>query len=477
MLPRAISILLLWLSVIPTVAAEIRDGLWNGKPWDEKVLAAGVEKGEPAACAEWAYACHHGVIASGYDEKAIFTRAKQAADAGDPLGMSMLSHCYSRGIGCDRDLVKTFDHATRAAEVGHPLGMKSLSNCYFFANGTARDNGKGRDWLEKSIEAGCIVGRFNKMVLAAEGVFLPKDEEGSMALALEALGKPGCEIFAPHVFSMSMVPEKRARMTDEQVSTADRIVRELVANHHPEALNRLGWSRVWNHDTDGGLPLIVEAANLGNSGAINNLMVMANGGLEVNDRWVPAVADIFSMGEIALQALKRGQRTRDTCFYAGWYMTMPDRPGGADLAGAEPLLREALHWGAREVFQHLGTIYLTLPEKLDRERGVACLTYDLMEYENLKSAQWLGWYLVEGIPEVQDPVRGYAACDYAVRNPMAPAWADAARGWRDKAWERCTPEQKKEAEELIREDYPVGERFQKEAKDILRRHGDLPPGK
>lgn len=455
-------------------AAEIRDGLWNGKPWDSKKLMAGVEKGDPAACAEWAYSCFIGTLASGYDEVAIFDQSKKAADAGDPLGMSMLARCYAKGINCHWDGNKTLRLAKAASEAGHPLGMKELSNCHFFEYGTSRNDEKGQLWLKRSVEGGCIVGRFNTSVLLAGGEFLPKDEEKSIAISLEALGKPGCELFATRVATMALTPGQREHVTAAQAEMAGKIVRELAANRQPDALSRIGWSRVWNHDVDGGLPLIVEAANLGCSAAINNLLVMANGGLELEGHWVPVVADIFSMGEIALRALKRGHRTRDTCYYAGWYMTMPDRPGGADLAGAEPLLRQSLKWGAEQVFQHLGTIYLTLPEKLDVERGVACLTYDLVKYENLKSAQWLGWYLVEGIPEVRDPVRGYAACDYAVKNPMAPVWAEAARGWRKTAWERCTPEQRKEAEELVRENYPAAEKFQQEAKKVLRRHGDLP---
>lgn len=146
---------LLLVSVVQS--AEIKDGAWNGKPWDKEKLMKGVKAGDADALAEWSYCSHYSRLDIRYDTKNMLAYAKKAADKGSALGVYMVGHCYDTGCGVKFDKRVAFKHFMKSKDMGHPLGKWKFHVCQRLGLGMKQDLTNAVEKMEESLEEG--VGR------------------------------------------------------------------------------------------------------------------------------------------------------------------------------------------------------------------------------------------------------------------------------------------------------------------------------
>jgi hypothetical protein len=77
------------------------------------------------------------------DPKEIFKLSQSLAKDGSfPRGLHLLAHCYSRGLGVEKDNARAFDLYKESARAGYAPAINSLGYCYLNGLGTGVDHSR-----------------------------------------------------------------------------------------------------------------------------------------------------------------------------------------------------------------------------------------------------------------------------------------------------------------------------------------------
>ncbi|MEO1857587.1 MAG: hypothetical protein ABGY95_09540 [Rubritalea sp.] len=120
-------LLLFFFCALPAESlGAVIDGQWNGKPWSQEKMAAGLKTNGSDALAECAYCSKHGKNHCKYDIQKIYERSKLAGEKGSTLGKTVHASCLydQRKIPENRALAITL---LKEASKEHPLGIIGLA--------------------------------------------------------------------------------------------------------------------------------------------------------------------------------------------------------------------------------------------------------------------------------------------------------------------------------------------------------------
>ena len=101
---------------------------------------------------------------------------RQAAEAGNLLGMNNLGLMYANGTGVAKDAAEAVRWFRKAVEADNAQGMSNLGFMYANGTGVAKDAAEAARWYRKAAEAGNADGMHNLAIMYANGTGVAKDE-------------------------------------------------------------------------------------------------------------------------------------------------------------------------------------------------------------------------------------------------------------------------------------------------------------
>lgn len=460
--------------MVPCLA--VPDGAWNGNPWQKEALKKGVIERKPEALAEMAYCMRSGWNGAPYDPARIFEYARESAATGNPYGQAILSRCFVAGDGVGSDPAKAMDLAKRSARAGHPLGMKDLAN--FVLDRSKKTDADYQTWQEqtrKSAEAGCLLAETNLMKsrwFAMNGFKLNRQE--CMEMAVEALHRTAAPDYQPAQFVANLTEEelKRYGVDDKTVALAVARLEMAARSGVPEPMALLGSRHCRTGQADRGFPMIVRAAESGDKFAIGKLFEFA---ATPNNQMLTGVGcDHTTIYRLARKAYAGGMRSHILYVHLlnSYLFRDPVLKEKPDPEKALPIAREMQRNGYTCSCFHsvLARIYFSeISGKLtDRKRGMAHYTF--ISKSRPEAIARIAHCLWGSNGENHDPVRAFAAAVCGTKLNSGQSVGDL----RDVIARELTPEQRAEADDLIKRDYPVAEEFRRESLKTLIEYGDAP---
>lgn len=466
-----LALIVTWLAWTPGCLAEepVRDGAWNGKPWDREELDTGVREGDPEALAEYAYCSREGMNQVPYDAGRIFECASRSAAAGNAYGAAVASRCHLIGIGTEKNPQRGYELARESADAGHPLGMKNLANCLFYGDGTAADIKQAHRLNKRAIRLGCAIAGNNHANHQYDGSYgLPRDREKGIALSIENFREYRTLITALNLISRFVDdPEGEVYPLDLQKDVEAR-VREAHECGVPGTTIKLAKHLCMVGRGNEGVPLLIESCESSEAEAHELAADFAAG-----NSVAKTAGDRATISHLRREAVDLGCDSESVLnwvmdSYLYKYTDEPVAPEKA-LIHAQRLQEK----GSAPPPHTMGRIFFSKQDSpvRDKRRGMAHYVYFSPESRNC--APFLAEALVSGRPEDHDYVHGYAAAVFALEHGMRSS-DYYLKSLKERARKELDDAQFEEATDLIERGYPGADEFRRPAFEILKDYGDLP---
>lgn len=453
--------------------AEIPDGLWNGKPWDPEKLHKAVAAEDPEALAELAFWIKHGWGDQSYDLERAAKLAQKSARKGNPYGQAILSRMFSVGEGLEVRSKKALRFAKSAADAGHPLGLKNLANIQY------KLNRNGEDWLKftrESVAGGCLIAMDNMDIAREHGQYgLPKRRSKRNDNFLKTLktDKVITLVTADHLSMVDRGNYRELGITPEMLSKA--IARLEVARNCgcPNVKAPLASLYLRAGQPEQGVPLLIDAANNDDDRAKYLLLYFLDNHRESVRAGMATQWSNFYLH--ARDSYEAGSEQRLVLAQAGRsYVTWFHKDHQKDVAKAIEIGEELIKRGesVHDASFILGKAYFSEAsrKKVDEKRGIAHLIVNSHRDELLT---------MQIATSYRNRKQLHRAGHLALAAAVDASQVDGGEKYKrilDGIREKLTPEQIKQAEELIAQNYPSADKFRQKALDTLIEYGDYPPG-
>lgn len=477
--PKAVKLMIAF--VIPLVllslacGEDVRDGLWNDKPWDEKDLREAVENNDPEALAEIALWSRQGWQGQRYDEDFIFENASKASQGGSLYGTAILSRCYAIGQGVGKNTRKALKLATKATEGGHPLGLKNFANLKLArSKRTERDHEEWKARTSKAAEEGCMLAETNLIKSSFFGINgFPKNYALGNQQYVDFFRKSAAPI--PEIAQIiALFEEKRKkefRVTDEETARAFAVV-EMAAGAGIDASKAsLGKYFCENGQVSRGIPLIFEAAESNDVVALK--VLIGYFGKYRGRQQLGISTDFPSLYGISQKLFEEGVYSHTVLHYACSSYCFPApgfRPNPEKAVEVCSKFKEIKKFPS--AYHHaLAQVYCSEISEhfLNEKRGIA---HGVVRAAYIPQGSYdLARQLLQRGTEEDSLARSWAATQNYKKRGGRVRFVN----WIEKQLrERITPEELKLAETLVDENYPVAKKFQKRAISVLVEYNDLP---
>ena len=152
----------------------------------------------------------------------------KAADRGDAQAQYDMGFFYSRGVGVEKDDVRSAVYYRKAAEQGFMLAQHNLGCCYATGQGVAKDYAEAQKWFVKAAEQGDLEAQFNA------GLFYYRE----MGMGAKRDEYKGAKWFLTYLKSAE---RRGVDFSDSNPRTAVRAVEEFLSKANPEDIEK--WDR------------------------------------------------------------------------------------------------------------------------------------------------------------------------------------------------------------------------------------------
>ena len=474
MLQVIIAIFSICLAIF-SFAEEISDGLWNGKPWEKAELEEAVAFGDAQALAEWAYWSRVAWGGVKPDQKKLFLYATRSAALGNPMGQAILARCYLEGEGVAKDEEGGLKLAHQAAEAGHPLGLKNLANCHFGGQaGLEIDLKKGNGFEQEAMDGGCVIARENcvrRIFYGFDGHV--RNKKSAFQMAIPILMEKHSNVAAEFILQYAGERAFQNPAQEELIKKAEERLMMGVKVKHLNSMVALGryYSQVGRADE--GMPLILEAAQNPHFFASTVAHDFAIG--EYNLRRAGTIGETPTIYRLARESYSKGNRHFRVLDSVAKSYLYPWENHEVQPEKAKPIIDALAETQSAPAHVLYGVFFCMQKNNryFDRKRGHAHFFYSASK----RGGALYG--LVQDLApsdalEKGDIVSAYAANYAAIRRNQG---SDRSKlmALQKRIEKLLSPEQMKEAKDLIKRGYPLKEEFQKAAIETLKEYGDLPP--
>lgn len=456
--------------------AEIPDGLWNGKPWDPEKLHKAVAAEDPEALAELAFWIKHGWGDQPYDLERAAKLAQKSARKGNPYGQAILSRMFSVGEGLEVRSKKALRFAKSAADAGHPLGLKNLANIQYGLDGN------NSDWLKltrESVAGGCLIAMDNINKTHRFATYgEPRDMEKYYTNLVKIMTDIPVITNDTAAKVTEILPEdyRRIGITPEMISKAVARLETSMKCGTNGSQAELAAYYIRAGQPEQGVPLLIDAANSDDARAKNLLLYYlsndsASKRAGVETQW----SNYYLHGRDCYETTDQTRQTSLALSVAGrsyvtWFRKGYDKDATKAIEIGEQLIKN----GDRPTDASfiLGKAYFSEAsrKKVDEKRGIAHLIVNSHRDELLT---------MQIATSYRNRKQLHRAGHLALAAAVDASQVDGGEKYKrilDGIREKLTPEQIKQAEELIAQNYPSADKFRQKALDTLIEYGDYPPG-
>lgn len=473
-------VVLFFLSVliVGPLSGNPVDGRWNGKAWEFEELKKKVAEGDADALAEWAYCMRENWFDLHGSPKDIFTFAKRASEKGSSLGDALLSRMYTKGLGVEKDTEKGIAYAKKAHQAGHPLGTKNVASLYFLDSGEfKRDNKMIYDLNKKAADAGCLIAMYNLALFQVYGdVYQKKDPR--------AAGRKLAKLVLTHDLDIAVffilknqyysrrgigdyLPEE---VLEKCLSIAKR---KIQAFQDSESLCLLGCYHLSKGDKATGIPLLLQSYKSPRPSILSRqVMFYLSRGYRMGHREKIFGAEEYTLQEISLSGIELGINDDNMYLYGGLsrFHVLNGKPKNY-REGVELLIESHL-LGENDALTEIGKMLVyrrTQKEFQNIPLGLAVLTYHTKE--DVNAWGYLADTLFKKGTPLYDPVKGYALnANLFPRDNITSSSKVRFKKQAEILKEVLSEAQLKEAEALIKGNYPLGDRYRAEAFEMMKKH-------
>ncbi|MEM9480003.1 MAG: PDZ domain-containing protein [Verrucomicrobiota bacterium] len=485
------TLLFLVFGVAGVVAAEFRDGHWNGKPWEMQTLMASVEKGDPDALAEWAYCAANVGERLSFDRELVHDRSKTAAEAGSALGKLQYAICVERGIGTASDFQLSAKLLSEAAETGHPCALIALAVRKLEAHDRQRDylgfepdEEGGRQCLEEAIASGFYEAKHWSGRDLLEGYSGKKNYKKAARLAKESFLETGSlrsaawMYKAEHLLSRNEIDEF---LEDDVVEKAGERLRSAAALGTPYAKYVMGWEGVKGEKPHEAIPAFIESVNNKEPQSFwTATYIMLQGRFNKYVDSTVCSGNYDSIYKAAKEAYLRNHRANDNTRIVLYYAYGVIKKGTPEEKLEVATALRALIRDHREYpysYTGLGYYYLKSsegdhPEAAEHFRR--CVALGTFRSDSPNGSLALAAYLGEwSLEKFRDYPKAYAAAMWAEELNRNAGCKQHARKIARHAWEAMDEGERLKAKQLVDEQYPYKRSYREEAFKYLKDVGDI----
>ena len=477
---------LLFVAVSMAISAqEFPDGIWNGKPWSKEELTEGVKRNDPDALAEWVDCADFAELSIPCDREALFKYATQAAEQGSILGKLKVGEALIAGYGTKPDRLKGLEIITEASEAGHPAATSSLAT--YRLSRSFKDFDKALALLETIKDQPLRYADYNQYLVYRNGAHGFVDREDALKALVRSFEKTKDIRSATKIYYEVFSKKGGAGiLTDELAQQARERLQEAVDLHHDLACYGLGYHLIKSENPNQGVPLMLEAAAQGSYRAVYTITHFCRSPEYKGDFGGYTVAGDQQSAFNGAAYLYRNNFNRDNMViarsYADYLTQEKHRKKSPTTLDDEAVkvYRRIIAENRSDNRNYMSLAsYIALadygkkgnnPEATEHARNI--LIYR-SEADSIAS-HWLSrGYSMNSNRKRKDYAKGYAALTYALtksRNDFRKVQKD----WMKHTEEKMSPEQKEEAERLIKDGFPYARKYREAAFEYLKEKGDIP---
>ena len=481
-------------SLMSAQAGKIKDGYWNGKPWDKEKLEKGVADGDVDALAEWAYCSGYCINNTKYNPNKIYECAKKASEGGSAFGTSMLGRCYSHGWGVKIDAKKGQEYFKKGKEQGHPYG-KWRHHVHQRLAGKEKPQEAFAN-IEQCIKSGLLEANWSLASIYHKGDLGEIDIKKAGAYYALCLNEK-CKSLdvAMAIYSTSLNDPILRVIPKESLDIAKQLIDNAAENEHIYCkFLRALKAMIRGDNFHQYLPDLVELAKRPYQDKQYFQKPFSLVGILIQfaetDRYQDSqtntpylVINNMSRSSLMKQCYDEGSREHlvhahvvNELLKLNWWQRK-ERATAEEEAKAVEILRGMFIKYPRDHLPHhaFGEYYCLKyrraqkPDQKDIDRALAHYIYHVnCVFASYKLAEQ---YII--FHKTKDYVRGSAALDWVIKIGERRYMKKAAI-WRAKLDKEMTDEQKAAAKQLVKEGFPTAEKFRMKAFLKLQEIGDLP---
>lgn len=446
---------------------------WDGK-LSEPIAAVQkkAQAGEPEAMALIAYYSRYGMEGVPVDADLAYKYSHASAKAGNSFGMAVLASCVNHGSATrDADYFAVYPWAKKSYDKGHPLGAFMLGICYEHGFEVERDFDKARELQIESAQKGCLNGRFAMTTLNNLGEKMPNQLPEMVTLAFED-GYPAA------ARRISYLLREKKELTAQEEDYYDKAIAMIRENRDLGSLSSRYYLALHNKTGKGDDAFfneMIHLARLGYSRAYEFLFQATEGRYKTDDGYAVYTSDGFhkllgrrsiKKGNIALYYdaaidglyIKDGQSPADLKTAELCTMRRLRNPEGRGESHHTHAYFAELHWMAMKAKND---------ELAKPELAIAHAQYSARD--NPFSAFIFPRLLHRGYGYCKiDNVRAYATILSAKKLGRK---THVDKKLEAEIRETLSEKELKQAEELAEQDFPFGDKWLKEAHEILKKYG------
>jgi len=471
-------------STLLASAAPFPDGIWNRKPWPKDQLLKQVEAKNPDALAEWALCSIKVLQGIAYDKPLFRKRLKYAAEHGSIQGKFLHAIQLQQN---NQTREEGFKIIKALAKEKYPPAVAKLGRMYIFGNEVKKNNALAEKFLleAESLHASMSAYLLAYFYLHSNSPF--RDHQKGHEYYLTSFKQDQGVYAAVYIRETATEQQNRGEkptFSVELLESVNQRIREAANLNYPYALTKEGVFEIDHGNPHVGVPMLIRAANLYNETAIRIISRWFTSGKKAtyDGKFQTLVQGTFKDSkQLAVLAYLSGNRSstviRGYSTHLLYYSKPKDR--ATNYAKANALCIKLLHEGDCNPHNVLGegnlyAYHVSGKKEPQRfKRGMAHQIYHLNHYPGgiYHVAQY---HMLDGNISTNDLAKAWAATQGYLRGQLKEKPNPEIKKWLADLDKEMTPEEKIEGQELLKENFPVAEKFRREAFNYLKQVGDLP---